>query len=697
MSDFDSQKVKQAGDYIRYLSLFGIENAKSGHPGLPLGCADLGVILYRYILRYSSLTPLWANRDRFVLSAGHGSILQYSLLHTVGYPIRLKDIANFRQMGSATPGHPEYEPAKGIETTTGPLGQGFANAVGLAIEGKMLAARFNKKNYNLFDYSVVTLAGDGCMMEGISYEAASIAGHLGLDNLIAVYDSNRITIDGSTDISFTEDIRLRFEAQNWDVDTADGEDLDAVYRKLKEMKTRKGKPKLLIVKTTIGNGLSKLRGTNKVHGAPAGVDEIVYFIQNSSMKRLFEKTCSMESEKLKNHCVESIAKKALPVESPEDSAFMAEALAAHDNEVKAWERLFADYSREYPKEAAEWKAYEKGETPAELLSQLLEYTEDKVDATRGVSGRILNLCAEKMPWIVGGSADLVESTKATVKGSPYISRLDFSGRNIAFGIREHAMGAVGNGLALSGNFIPFTSTFFTFFDYMKPSVRLAALMKLPHLFIFTHDSIAVGEDGPTHQPIEHLNSLRLIPDLTTMRPANPMETAFAYRYFLQEKKGPMALLCTRQNIEESVFRGVEGNRAALYENFKNGAYIFSDCSGKPDLVIAASGSEVGLALNAAQMLREETGKAVRVVSVPCLELFQSAPESYREAVMGGENVMLALVEAASYRGAASFFRKNMTLIDIESFGHSAPASKVAESFGFTPRAVAEKLLPLLKK
>lgn len=696
MSHIDVEKVKKAGDYIRYLSLFGIENAQSGHPGLPTGCADIGAVLFRYVMKYNPADPAWMNRDRFILSAGHGSILLYSLLHCSGYNYSLFDIANFRQLGSATPGHPEYDIARGIETTTGPLGQGFANAVGLSIEQKILSQKFNKGNLPLFDYNIYAFMGDGCMMEGISYEAASIAGHLGLDSLIAIYDANKTTIDGSTDNTFTEDVRKRFEAQGWIVENNDAEDLEDFYQKIVKLRSLKGKPKLLIVKTTIGAGLNKMKGSNKIHGAPAGIDEVVFFIQNSRVKNLFAKACGEQAvenpEQLKNVCMKNIAEKTLPVESADSLAFMKESAAANPKLHDRWKEMLEQYKKEYPADYDALMKFVHPVLPDNLKSKLLNYKEQKADASRNISGRLLNLIAEVMPQVLGGSADLAESTKAAVNSSSYMTREDFSGRNISFGIREHAMGSIGNGLALSRTLLPFTSTFFTFFDYMKPSVRLASIMKIKHLFLFTHDSFYVGEDGPTHHPVEHLNSLRLIPGLYTFRPANDIEMAFSYLYYFDELKGPAAIICTRQKLNDELFN-FDSERKALYDQFKKGAYIFqqTDPKNRPDIILGASGSELGLAVECAKMLEQKDSRNVRVVSFPCLELFEESDPSYRDGILNNMDTPFVFIEAASHRGVSTFYDRRMRLINIRQFGISGPPKKIAEKLGMTAESVYKKI------
>jgi len=693
--EFNHHTIKQIGDYIRYLSLMSIQKANSGHPGLPLGCADCAAILYQHFIQNTPANCTWAARDRFVLSAGHGSMLVYSLNYLYGFGYTISDLAGFRQIGTKTAGHPEYHIERGIETTTGPLGQGIANAVGMAIEGKMLKSRYGK-NTDLFDYTIYTLMGDGCNMEGLSSEAASLAGHLGLDNLLAIYDSNSITIDGNTNITFTENVAMRYQAQGWSTDTVDGADLPQVYQKIKELSSQKnGKPKLLVMKTLIGEGLNKLKGTHSIHGAPAGIDEIVYFILNSSVRDVFIAAHNIKADEasVKTKVQEEIASGAfVPVES---FPAIVKAVSERNKEVAkstvSWQSEFEKTVHNNAATGAEFDAVQKNVIPAVLKNDLLSFTCDP-DASRNISGAVLQLCAKHLPQIIGGSADLVGSTRATVKGSQYISSQNFSGRNIAFGVREHAMGAIGNGLALNKFFIPFTSTFFTFFDYMKTPVRLAALMKLKHLFIFTHDSIYVGEDGPTHQPIEHIGSLRLIPGLYTFRPASDMETAFSYLYFL-EHEGPAVILGTRQNLNTSLFKAFTDNRAEMYGKFSNGAYIIEDCSGEPDIILAGSGSEVGTLLEA-KVLIEKNKKKVRLVSIPCMELFEESDSSYKQSLLGNGKTPVYLAEAMSYRGFTSFMAPHIRIKTMNEFGCSGPYKKVAQHFGFCAESVAEECLKM---
>lgn len=690
MEAVDSKKVKESADWLRYLTLMAVERPASGHPGLPLGCADLGVMLYRYFLRGSAAHPEWPNRDRFILSAGHGSMLLYGLGHLFGYPFSLKDLAAFRALGSKTPGHPEYDPALGIETTTGPLGQGFANAVGVALSEKMLAARFNKPDLALFDFRVFTLMGDGCTMEGLTNEAASMAGHLGLDNLVAIYDDNNISIDGHVDITMTENVGARYEALGWHVERVEGSDLAAVAAKIEKLSTLAGKPKLLIMKTSIGEGLDKLKGQHKIHGAPAGLDEIAFFVKNSTFSKSFlaryPEATTIEAIKIR---LQEELKSGEFTPAPGLKDFLGEKAKVHDPLVSGWTTKLEEYKKKYPAEASLLARMLKPEVTPELRSELLAYSQEP-DATRKVGAATLQILCKHWAGMVGGSADLVGSTFATVKGDKYVQKGDYAGRNIAFGIREHAMGAVGNGLALGKAFLPFTSTFFTFVDYMKPAVRLAALMKLKHLFVFTHDSLYVGEDGPTHQPIEHLGSMRLIPGLHTFRPANDMEMGFAMLHFA-EHQGPAVVLGTRQVLDASLFK-LPGDRPAWYEKFKKGAYTLVDCAGKPDLILAGSGSEISTLVQAKALL-EQKGKKVRLVSIPCLELFDETDAAYKASLLP-DGVPVYLAEAASHRGFQAFYGRNIKTLVMNRFGESGSYKAVAKHFGFTPEAVAEAAMRL---
>ena len=698
MPDIHSLRVRQAADYLRYLSLIAIEKAQSGHPGLPLGCADLGVTLYRYYLKHNPCQPQWPNRDRFVLSAGHGSMLLYSLLFMSGFPLTLDDLNRFRQWQSRTPGHPEFHAALGIETTTGPLGQGFANAVGMAIAAKWRAHRYNRPGYELFNNRVFCLVGDGCLMEGISYEAASLAGHLGLDNLVTIYDSNRVTIDGHTDITFTEDVAARFRAQAWQVAQVNGNDPQHFAATLDSLLPTPGKPKLLIANTVIGSGLNRKKDSSKIHGAPAGVEEIAYFVRHSTMKPVVAAAAGIDPENdadgLQAWLTLQAGSETPLLSHPEALSFMREDLMQQQNMAAEWEKLWNRYQREFPQSAAEILQSRENGIPVDLDSALAAYREDAADATRNMSGRVLHLCAGHIPFLVGGSADLAGSAKATISDSAYLRAGDFSGRNIAYGVREHAMAAIGNGLALDGTIIPFSGTFFSFLDYLKPALRLAALMKLRHLFFFSHDSIYLGEDGPTHQPVEHLNSLRLIPGLISFRPGDDRETAWAFRYFFKEADGPVAIVTTRQKIS---FPSRSKSGDLDWTLFKYGAYEFKAPERKaaPDLVVMASGSELSAAIAAALELEEKDDVAVRVVSVPCLELFSAAPDDYRKALLQDFQVPVFLVEAASYRGVDAWFHPGIQVIDIQRFGKSAPGKVLGEQFGVSANAVAEAIRAFL--
>lgn len=701
MKGIDIQKIKEAADYIRYLSLESIEKAQSGHPGLPLGCSDIGVVLYRYILKHYPENPEWANRDRFVLSAGHGSMLLYSLLYLSGYNISLEDIDKFRHMGSKTPGHPEYNIKNGVETTTGPLAQGFSNSVGIAIEGKILAEKFNKKGYPLFDYTIYTLIGDGCNMEGLSYESASLAGHLGLDNLIAIYDSNNISIDGTTNITFTENVAKRYEAFGWEVGLFDATNsVETFDEKLNNLKKIKGKPKILITKTIIGKGLNKKENTNKIHGSPAGIDEIAYFIQNSEIKNIFEKKYGKESvkniEKIKEIMQARVKNKESLLQNNKVVFFMKKCVENNESIYNKWKELNLKYKKAFPKEYIKLKQFLNLSINSSIKEKLLNYIEDKPDSTRNIAGRVLNLCAEQIPQIIGGSADLASSTKANLTSSKYMEKKDFSGRNIAYGIREHAMCSINNGLALNHTMIPFSSTFLTFFDYMKPGVRLAALMKLNHMFIFSHDSFYVGEDGPTHQPIEHINSLRLIPDINVFRPANDIETAFSFLYFLENLNGPIAIITTRQSLMEEAYNN-SFKRPALYEDFKKGAYIFYETKGlkKPDVIIGASGSELGVSYKTAKLIEEKDNLKVRVISIPCLELFSKSDKTYKDFLLFNKETFFVFIEAGSHRGVDLFYDKNMILIDIQHFGASASSKELQKKYGIYCEAISDKIRKII--
>ena len=661
-------------DYIKYLSLMAIQRANSGHPGLPLGCSRLATILYSQFLNQSKNDFDFINRDRFVLSAGHGSMLLYSCNYIFDYGFSLKDIASFRQINSVAAGHPEYEIEHGIETTTGPLGQGIANAVGMAIEQKMLANQFEK-----IDYSIYALVGDGCLMEGISYEACSVAGHVGLDNLIVIYDSNQISIDGNTDITFKENIMQRFESQGWQVVKSNGEEMEDLQNKLSQLKTDKNnKPKLLIMETNIGQGLHALQGSNKAHGAPAGVEEICYFIKNSSLMEEKEFQRDNLSEWLK--------------ETIQQGNFVAVENLSFYAELQ---QLIEKKEENIAKQKKELKniindPYFDSDLNNDLRNKLLNYRQP-ADASRGISSNILQICCESIKTLVGGSADLVGSTKATVKNSDYFSRDNRGGRNIAFGVREHAMGSIGNGIALNRNLIPFTSTFFTFFDYMKTSIRLAALMNLKHLFIFTHDSFHIGEDGPTHQPVEHLMSIRLIPNLTTFRPCNEEEMAFSYLYFL-ENQSPVAIVASRQKLAEKLFHTSLGNQEKKYGEFTKGAMVIAEDE-NPKIILAGSGSEVSTLLEVKEKLNEKQ-VTVKLISITSLELLEKSGKEFQKIIFTDSPVYF--LEAASYRGLSSFISQQFYFKTINDFGRSANDADITNHFDFDVDSVLKNIENILK-
>ncbi len=639
---------------VRALTVDAVEAAQSGHPGLPLGMADVGALLYGKILRHDPTWPQWPDRDRVILSGGHGSMWLYSLLHLSGYDLPMEELKNFRQLGSATPGHPEYGDTPGVETTTGPLGQGMANAVGMALAERMLAARFNRPGYEIVGHYTYVIASDGDLMEGVVAEASSLAGHLGLGRLIVFYDDNQITIDGGTDLTFTEDVAKRYEAYGWHVLTVDGHDVAAVEEAVKAAQAETTRPSLIITKTKIGWG-TPLEGTSKAHSDPMGPENI------AALK----------------------AKIGWPEEPFYVPGEVREFFAARKEELvrqsQEWKERFEAWSRAYPELRAEWDKAFGLELPENLDEILPEFEPGEKVATRSAGGTVLQVLAKRMPYLVGGSADLHPSTKTFIEGGGVITRDDYSGRNIHFGVREHAMGAMLNGMQLHGGLRVFGSTFLVFSDYMRPTIRLAALMRQPVVFVFTHDSVYVGEDGPTHQPVEHAESLRLIPNVEVYRPADAVEAALAWVEALKRKDGPTVLLFTRQNVpvlerEEKV-------------DLSRGAYVIKREKNPLSAVILASGSEVSLALEAAQKL-EERGRGVRVVSVPNRELFLRQDAGYQEAVApkGTPRLVIEAGVGAGWRGLAG---ESGRILSIERFGVSAPGAQAAAHLGLTvDRAVA---------
>ena len=642
---------------IRFLSIDAVEKAKSGHPGLPMGAAPMAFVLFDQFLKFNPKNPKWFDRDRFVLSAGHGCMLQYSLLHLTGYDsVPIDQIKQFRQLGSATPGHPENFETAGVEVTTGPLGQGVGNAVGLAIAEAHLAARFNKPGHEIVDHYTYAILGDGCNMEGIASEAASLSGHLKLGKLIMMYDSNSISIDGSTDLAFTENVGMRYEAYGWHVAyVADGnEDLEAIAKAIAESKAVKDKPSLIIVTTTIGFGSPKKAGTAGVHGAALGGDEVTATRANLGWEHA-------------------------PFEVPADA--LSRFRQAIDKGAKAeaeWNDRFAAYEKAYPTEAAEYKRIMVGELP-EGWEKALEPVAEKETSTRLLSEACLNALSSVLPEFLGGSADLAHSNMTYIKGLPDFQHGSYEGRNFRFGVREHAMGAIMNGMILHGGTIPYGATFLVFADYMRGAIRLSALSEVGVLYIMTHDSVMLGEDGPTHQPVETLASLRVIPNLLVLRPADAKETVGTYQVAISNRKRPSLMAFTRQNVKNLAGTSIEGT--------KKGGYIVVDAP-NPELIIIATGSELALAVKAAEVLAAE-GKAVRVVSMPSMELYNEQSNEYKESVLPVAVKKRVSVEAGSTFGWHKYVGSEGEVIGMDSFGASAPGPTVYEKFGFTVDKVVE--------
>lgn len=653
----DNQNVKLLSNTIRVLSAEMIEKAKSGHPGMPLGASDIASVLWGYFLNFNPSDPLWEGRDRFVLSAGHGSALLYSLLHLFSYGLTIDDLKNFRQLDSKTPGHPEFGVTKGVEVSTGPLGMGFANAVGLALASKIKQARFGE----LFNYNVYAICGDGCLMEGISSEAASLAGHYKLNNLILIYDSNNITIEGNTKLSFTEDTKKRFESYNFLVLECNGQDIESAFDALTKATNEKERPSIIIAKTTIGFGSVNKSNTCKVHGSPLGADEIKLMKENFG----FPSDEFFVSNEVKSFCESLINKK--------------------QEKYNAWNQDFEKFKRTSKYE--EFKTYKEKTIPENLEKELLEKISiiDN-DATRSISGKTLQVLSSYLPNLIGGSADLAPSNNTYLADSKDVTSNDFEGKNIRFGVRENAMGAIMNAFSYEKMWFPYCSTFLVFSDYLRPTIRMAALAKIQTLFIFTHDSIAVGEDGPTHQPVETISSLRLIPNLYVFRPADAMEVVMCYLKALSLKESPSALLFTRQKLP--LLEKEEGFNP--HDIFK-GAYIVRNKE-VLDKVIIATGSEVSLAVEVSKVL-EEKGEKYRVVSMPCMEAFLEQSKEYQESIIPN-TARIVTIEMGSTLVWGKFVGKDGISIGIDTFGESAPASKLLERYGFTANKITEKILSL---
>ncbi|MFW5713611.1 MAG: transketolase [Brevefilum sp.] len=653
---------------IKFLAVDGVQTANSGHPGLPMGVAGIAYSLWMKLLNYNPKNPDWFNRDRFVLSGGHGSMLLYSMLHLTGFGVSLDDLKTFRQWGSITPGHPEYGLTPGVEVTTGPLGQGFGNGVGMAIAESHLAAKFNRPGHTIVDHYTYAIVTDGDLMEGVASETASLAGHLQLGKLIYFYDDNEISIDGSTHLAFTEDRKKRFEAYGWHGIRVDNPyDVSAIVAAVEAAKADT-RPSLIVVKTTIGQGLPTVEGTEKAHGSPPGWDEIEQAKKNANWpadKKFFI------PDDVREHFLSKV----------EDGRVLEE----------SWKEKLDAYREAYPELSAEFERRMRGELPDGWDAELPVFSADeKGMATRVASGKVLNALAGKIPELMGGSADLAPSNKTWLDGEEVFQADSFDGRNMHFGVREHGMGAVVNGMSVHGGLIPYGGTFLVFLDYMRPAVRLSALSEYPSIWVFTHDSIGVGEDGPTHQPVEHLASLRVIPHLITIRPSDANETAQAWRVAIQEKM-PVALALTRQKtsiIDREVY--------ADAEELSKGAYVLADMGDdEPDLILMASGSEVDLILKAAANLSAE-GVNVRVVSFPSWELFARQEIAYREQVLPPGIKNRLAVEAGATFGWERWVGDRGRVIGIDHFGASAPGDRVMQEYGFSVANVIEEALVMLK-
>ncbi|EEY98998.1 transketolase [Vibrio sp. RC586] len=660
---------KQLANAIRALSMDGVQKANSGHPGAPMGMADIAEVLWRSHLNHNPQNPNWADRDRFVLSNGHGSMLIYSLLHLSGYELSIDDLKNFRQLHSKTPGHPEYGYAPGIETTTGPLGQGITNAVGMAMAEKALAALFNKPGHDIVDHFTYVFMGDGCLMEGISHEACSLAGTLGLGKLIAFWDDNGISIDGHVEGWFSDDTPKRFEAYGWHVIPAvDGHDADAINAAIEAAKAETSRPTLICTKTIIGFGSPNKAGSHDCHGAPLGNDEI-------------------------KAAREFLGWEYAPFEIPADIYAAWDAKQAGASKEAAWDEKFAAYAKAYPAEAAEYKRRVAGELPAnweaatsEIIANLQANPANI--ASRKASQNALEAFGKLLPEFMGGSADLAPSNLTMWSGSKSLTAEDFSGNYIHYGVREFGMTAIINGIALHGGFVPYGATFLMFMEYARNAMRMAALMKVQNIQVYTHDSIGLGEDGPTHQPVEQIASLRMTPNMSTWRPCDQVESAVAWKLAIERKDAPSALIFSRQNLAQ------QPRSAEQVANIAKGGYILKDCAGQPELILIATGSEVELAVAAYEQLSAE-GKAVRVVSMPSTDAFDKQDAAYREAVLPAAVTKRIAIEA----GIADFWYKYVgfggRIIGMTSFGESAPAGELFKLFGFTTENVVKQAKELL--
>lgn len=665
--------VEQLGiNTVRILSIDAVQKANSGHPGTPMGLAPIGHVLWAHIMNYNPHNPEWPNRDRFILSAGHACMLQYSFLYLTGYDLSLDDIKNFRQLHSKAAGHPEFGLINGVDVTTGPLGQGFANGVGFAIAQKHLAGRFNKPGFDLFDYKIYAICSDGDIMEGVTAEAASLAGHLKLGNMIYFYDDNHISIEGDTSLAFNEDVAKRFEAYGWHVqEVSDGNDLKALTEAVKNAQQETERPSLIKVRTHIGFGSPNKVDKASAHGAPLGEDEV----------KLVKKGFGFDQEKF--------------FEVPDEVLAYYRAKGDEGLELEQkWNDLYHSYKENYPELAAQYDQERSTKLPEKWKDNLPVFSAADGDgkvATRKASGKVLNAIAASLPSLVGGSADLAPSTDTNLNKYSSFTAGDRGGRNFHFGIREHAMGAALNGLALTKGMIPYGATFLIFSEYMRPPIRLAAIMKIRPIFIYTHDSIGLGEDGTTHQPVEQLISLRSIPNLMVIRPADANETAQAWRVAIEHSGGPVALVLTRQNIPV-----LDQQKYTSAAELEKGAYILSDCENEPDIILIGTGSEVSLLIEAQQKLKEQSVSA-RVISMPSWELFEKQEESYKEKVFPKAMKKRLAVEAGSTLGWHKYVTDEGDIIGMTTFGESAPAEELYKEFGFTVDNVVKKAKALIGK
>lgn len=656
-------------DTVRVLSADAVQKANSGHPGTPMALAPIGHVLWTESMNYNPKNPDWVNRDRFILSCGHACMLQYSFLHLTGYEVTMDDLKHFRQLHSITAGHPEYGLMPGIEVTTGPLGQGFANGVGMAIAQKYMAARYNRPDFNIFDFKIYAICSDGDLMEGVSAEAASLAGHLRLGNMIYLYDDNHITIEGDTDQAFDEDVAKRFEAYGWHVQcVSDGNDLEAISEAIKNAQKETQRPSLIKVRTQIGYGSPNKQNTAAAHGSPLGVDEL----------QLVKENFGFDPNK---HFV---------VPDEVSNLYQKAGKQGAQKETE-WNELYKDYKERHPDLAQEYERIRDGKLPDGWQKKLPVFAPGDKMATRKASGKTLNAIAELFPQLIGGSADLAPSTDTNLDDYQSFSAKHYEGRNFHFGIREHAMGAVINGMALSKFLIPYGATFLIFSDYMRPPLRLAAIMKIRPIIVFTHDSIGLGEDGTTHQPVEQLVGLRSVPNMTVIRPADANETAQAWRVAIEHTSGPVAIVLTRQGIPI-----IDQKKYAKAESLEKGAYILSDSEGDPDIILIATGSEVHLILEAQQELKKSNIQA-RVVSMPSWRLFDNQNAAYREKVLPKGIRKRLAVEAGLTLGWLKYVTDEGDVIGIDRFGESAPGDEVMKEYGFSVENVVKRAKALLSK